>query len=192
MQPVGSRIRRFAPALLLLAASCTYPLYNGRDNYAEGMRRLRYDSAGAEVHFADAERDLAEAMADKDLDPAEQVLAVTLRTRCLIELERHGDVSGALATEIRGYNADRAWRGDPVGLALLRASKLDPERAYAELLLAEKKAATLRSRLHIAWEEVHVLQKIGTPKAKAEAVKICDAHAGKIDFDALKKSLSTP
>jgi len=192
MRAVVCRVRPFAVAPLLLLASCTYPLYSGRDSYAEGLRRLRYDSAGAEVHFADAERDLAEAMADKDLDPAEQVLAVTLRARCLIELERHGDVSGVLATELRAYNPDRAWRGDPVGLALLRASKLDPERAYAELLLAEKKAATLRSRLHIAWEEVHVLQKIGTPKAKGEAAKICDAHAGKIDFDALKKTLSNP
>ena len=96
----------------------------------------------------------------------------------------------ALAAALPGYNPDQFWHGDPVGLSLLRASKLDPERAYAELLLAEKRAATLRARLHIAWEQVHLLQKIGTPKAKAEAAKICEAHAGKLDFDALKQALS--
>ena len=115
-----------------------------------------------------------------------------MRVRSLIELERHTEAAEALAVEIQGYGIDKAWRGDPVGLSLLRASKLDPERGYSELLLAEKTAATLRSRLHIAWEQVHQLQKIGTPKAKAEGVKICDAHAGKIDFDALKQALSTP
>jgi hypothetical protein len=179
------------PALLLLA-SCYYPLYYGRDAYAEGMRRLRYDPDSASSYFAEADRDLAEAIADDGLEPAELVVAVTLRARALIELERHADVPAVLATEIKGYSADKAWRGDAVGLSLLRASKLDPERAYAELLLAEKKAATLRARLHIAWEQVQTLRKIGTPKAKAEAVKICEAHAGKIDFDALKQSLSAP
>ena len=189
---VRTLARGAVPALLALVASCTYPLYEGRDNYAEGMRRLRYDSAAAEGYFSAGEKELAEALAQSDLDPAQQVLAVSLRVRCLIELERHGDVASALAVQLPQYNPDRAWRGDPVGLSLLRASKLDPERAYAELLLAERKAATLRARLHISWEQVHLLQRIGTPKAKGEAVKICEAHAGKIDFDALKQSLSTP
>jgi hypothetical protein len=179
------------PALLLLG-SCYYPLYYGRDSYAEGMRRLRYDPASAASYFAEGEKDLAEAIAGDDLETVDMVVAVTLRARCLIELERHADVAAVLATEIKGYSADKAWRGDAVGLSLLRASKLDPERAYAELLLAEKKAATLRSRLHISWEQVHALQRIGTPKAKAEGAKICDAHAGKMDFDALKQTLSTP
>jgi hypothetical protein len=196
MLPVGvpfpGPARAAVPALLLLLASCSYPLYAGRDNYAEGMRRLRYDPGTAGAYFAEADRELAEAVADDGLDPAEKVLAVTLRARSLIELERHSDVAAVLSTDVRGYNADRAWRGDPVGLSLLRATKLDPERAYAELLLAEKKAATLRARLHIAWEQVHVLRRIGTPKAKAEAVKICEAHAGKLDFDTLKQTLSTP
>jgi hypothetical protein len=155
------------------------------------MHRLRYDPAGAADRFAEAEQDLADAMAD-ELSPGERVLAVTLRARCLIELERHTDAAAVLATPIQGYSPDTRWTGDAVALSLLRATKLDPERAYAELLLAEKKAATLRSRLHVAWEQVHALQKIGTPQAKAEAVKICDAHKGKIDFDALKQSLSTP
>jgi hypothetical protein len=156
------------------------------------MRRLRYDPASAGPHFADADQELGQAIAGGDLDPSEHVLAVTLRVRCLIELERHADAAALLSAEIPGYKADRGWRGDAVGLSLLRASRLDPERAYAELLLAEKKATTLRSKLHLAWEEVHLLQKLGTPQAKAEGVKICDAHAGKIDFDALKQSLSTP
>jgi len=180
---------RFAaiPALLLLSA-CYYPLNYGRDAYSEGMRRLRYDPASADKYFAEADSELAEALADNDLDTQERVIAVTLRARSLIELERHVQVPAVFATPIAGFKLDLAYRGDSVGLALLRASKLDPERAYAELLLAEKKAATLRSRVHLAWEQVHLLQKIGTPMAKAEAVRICEAHAGKIDFDALKQA----
>lgn len=181
-----------APALLMSLAGCYYPLYYGRDAYAEGMRRLRYDPAAAGSYFSAAERELGEAIANDDLEPAELVLAVTLRARCLIELERHSEVASVLSAEIKGYTPDRAWRGDPVGVSLLRARWLDPERAYAELLLAEKKAATLKARLHIAWEQAHLLLKIGSPRAKAEGVKICEANAGKLDFDSLKQSLSTP
>ena len=179
------------PALLaiLALASCTPPLVHGRDEYSEGMRRLRYDPESADRAFAAADRDLATAMSDGDLDVNERVVAVTLRARSLIELERYTEVPAVIASPIQGYRPDLGYRGDSVGLALLRACKLDPERAYAELLLAEKKAATLRSRIHLAWEEVHLLQRLGTPQAKAEAIRICDAHAGKIDFDAIKKSL---
>ncbi|HVR87491.1 MAG TPA: hypothetical protein VMU54_24405 [Planctomycetota bacterium] len=180
-----------APALLLLA-SCTYPLYNGRDNYAEGMRHLRYEPASAPDYFATAEKYFSLALTDEELDPPERVMAVTMRARCLIELERHADVPASLAVPIPAYSPDRNYPGDIVGLSLLKASRMDPEHAYAELLLAEKKAATLRSRVHLAWEQVHVLQKIGTPKAKAEGVRICAAHAGKIDFDELKKALEAP
>jgi hypothetical protein len=189
MRPLA---RRASPLTILLLASCTAPLTSGRDNYAEGMRALRYDPAEAGRYFAESERDLAEALADPNLELGDRVAAVTLRARCLIELERHADASAQIAEDIKGYSPDKLWRGDLVGLALLKASRLDPERAYAELLLAEKKAATLRSRVHLAWEQVHVLRKIGTPQAKAEGVKICEAHAGKIDFDALKQALSTP
>ena len=189
MHPV---VRLAVASALALLASCVAPLTSGRDGYTEGMRRLRYDPGSAAESFAEAERDLAEAQADPDLDPGERVLAVTLRARCLIELERHTEVPPLVGAEIKGYAVDRAWRGDPVGLALLKASRLDPERAYAELLLAEKIAATLQSRVHLAWEQVHLLQKIGTPKAKAEAIRICEAHAGKIDFNELKQALSTP
>jgi hypothetical protein len=156
------------------------------------MRRLRYDPASADAAFAEGERDLAEALQEPDLEPGDRVAAVTLRARCLIELERHADASAQIAAEIKGYSPERPWRGDLVCLSLLKASRMDPEHAYAELLLAERKAATLRARLHLAWEQVHVLQKIGTPQAKAEGAKICEAHAGKIDFNALKQALSTP
>jgi hypothetical protein len=188
-QSLGPRLA--APAALLLLVSC-YSLYEGRDAYSEGMQRLRYDPASAAAYFAEAEQELGEAIAGGDLQPGELVLAVTLRARSLIELERHTDAAAVLATPIQGYTPDSRFSGDAIGLSLLRASKLDPERAYAELLLAEKKAATLRARLHVAWEQVHVLQKIGTAQAKAEAVKICDAHKGKLDFDALKQSLQNP
>ena len=184
-------LRLALPTALLLLTSCV-SLYEGRDAYGEGMHRLRYDPASATEYFMEADRELASAIANDDLQPGELVLAVTLRARSLIELERHADAAAVVATPIKGYTAEGRWSGDVVGLALLRASKLDPERAYAELLLAEKKASTLRARVHIAWEQVHTLQKIGTPQAKAEAAKICEAHTGKIDFDALKQSLSTP
>src|SRR6185436_5230665 len=118
--------------------------------------------------------------------------AVTMRARCLIELERHTDVPSLLLTPIPGYQADKLYPGDIIGLSLLKAEKLDPERGYAELLQAEKKAATLKSRLFLAWAQVHLLQRIGTPKAKQEAVHICNAYPGKLDFDSLKQQLSTP
>lgn len=180
-----------APALLLLAA-CTYPLYSGRDNYAEGMRHLRYEPASAPDYFAAGERYFSEALKDEDLDPSERVMAVTMRARCLIELERHADVAPSLAVPIPSYAPERSYPGDVIGLSLLKASKLDPEHAYAELLLAEKKAATLRSRVHLAWEQVHLLQRMGTAKSRAEAIRICTAHAGKIDFDVIKKDLEAP
>jgi hypothetical protein len=192
-EPAGHALglRAGLPAVLLLLASCQ-SLTEGRDAYGEGMHRLRYDPVSAAEYFAEADRELADAIANDNLQPHEMVMAVTIRARSLMELERHSDAAALLATPIQGYTPEGRWNGDVVGLALLRASKLDPERAYAELLLAEKKASTLRARLHIAWEQVHVLQKIGTPQARGEAVKICDAHKGKLDFDTLRQSLSTP
>jgi hypothetical protein len=182
---------RLTPILALLGLSaCANPLYYGRDNYAEGMRRLRYDPAAAPEYFSAAEKDFAQALADDTRDTSEMVMALTMRARCLIELERHADVPPVLDAPIPGYQASHTYPGDLIGLSLLKAVKLDPEHGYAELLAAEKKAATIKSRLHVAWAQVHLLQRIGTPKAKAEAVRICDAHAGKIDFDALRKSLA--
>ena len=185
-------VRLASIGTLLLLASCTYPLYSGRDKYAEGMRHLRYDPNAAPEYFAAAERSFAEALTDEDLEPAERVMAATMRARCLIELERDAEVDACLAVKIPTYMPERTYPGDMVGLGLLKASRMDPEHAYAELLLIEKKAATLRSRVHIAWQQVHVLQKIGTPKARSEAAKICAAYPGKIDFDSLKRSLETP
>ena len=116
-------VRAALPAALLLLTSC-YSLYEGRDAYGEGMHRLRYDPAAAAESFAEADRELAEAIAEDDLDPAEMVLAVTLRARSLIELERHADAAALLAAPIQGYTPEGRWSGDVVGLALLRASKL--------------------------------------------------------------------
>jgi hypothetical protein len=189
---VGFRPLRLAAALpLLFVASCTYPLYSGRDNYDEGMRHLRYDPNASPEYFASAEKYFAEALTDEDLEPSERVMAVSMRARCLIELERDIEVPALLATPIPTYMPERTYPGDVVGLALLKASKMDPEHGYAELLLAEKRAATLRSRVHLAWAQVHALQRIGTPKARAEAIKICAAYPGKIDFDSLKRQLES-
>ncbi len=186
-------VSRLLPVLSLLAlAACANPLYYGRDNYAEGMRRLRYDPSASPEYFAAAEKDFAEALSQDGLDTSELVMAVTMRARCLIELERHSDVPAVLSAPIPDYQPERSYPGDLIGLSLLKSEKLDAEHGYAELLLAEKKAATLKSRLHLAWAQVHLLQKLGTPKAKSEALRICNAHPGKLDFDAIKQSLSTP
>jgi hypothetical protein len=190
MSAIG--FRSAAALALLLLSACANPLYYGRDSYAEGMRRLRYDPGASPEYFEAAEHDFAEALADDSLDTYDMVMAITMRARCLIELERHADVPAVLAAPLPGYQMDKMYAGDLIGLALLKASKLDPEHAYTELLLAEKKAATLKSREHIAWAQVHVLQRIGTPKAKEEAIRICTAHAGKLDFDALKQGLASP
>ena len=184
-------VPRLVPVLALLAlASCTSTVSYGRSNYAEGMRRLSYDPAASPGYFSDAEKDFAEALADGDLDTASLVMAVTMRARCLIELERHAEVPALLSTPIPGYQLNAAYPGDLIALSLLKSEKLDPEHGYAELLLAEKKAATLKSRLHLAWAQVHLLQRIGTVKSRSEAVRICGAYPGKLDFDALKQSLS--
>lgn len=179
-----------ALALLLLLSACVNPVYYGQTNYSEGMRRLRYDPGASPEYFAAAEKDFAEALSEDDLDTPKVVMALTMRARCLIELDRHTEVPDLLAVQIPGYQADGQYPGDIITLALLKAGHLDPEHGYAELLLAEKKAATVKSRLHLAWAQVHLLMKINTPKSKAEAIRICEAYPGKLDFDALKQSLS--
>jgi hypothetical protein len=186
-------VGRFVPVLAALAlSSCAYPMEHGRDNYAEGMRRLRYDPSTSPDYFSAAEKDFADALAHGDLDLTRSVMAVTMRARCLIELERHTEVPELLATPLPGYDPRASYPGDMVTLSLLKASKLDPEHGYSELLLAEKKAATVKARVHIAWAQVHLLQRIGTAKSRAEGIRICDAYAGKLDFDELKRQLSTP
>ena len=186
-------VSRLLPLLALLPLSaCTNAVSYGRTHYAEGMRRLSYDPAASPDYFSAAEKDFAEALGDDGLDTSQLVMAITMRARCLIELERHAEVPTLLSFPIPGYQLERSYPGDLIGLALLKSQKMDPERGYAELRLAEKKAATLKSRLHLAWAQVHLLQKIGTVKARTEAVRICGAYPGKLDFDALKQSLSTP
>ncbi len=175
---------------LLALAGCASPLTRGKRDYRDAMTRLPADPITARDEFAGAEAQLGEALADPDLKLSERVLAISLRVRSLIELDRHGEAGDAATAKPQGYDPEVLFPGDPVGLSLMRASALDPERAYAELLLLEKEAPTLRTRLHAAWAQVHVLGRIGTPKARAEAVRICDQHAGKIDFDALKKGLA--
>jgi hypothetical protein len=154
------------------------------------MRRLRTDPPAAREDFVNADARLKEALADTGLSVRERVMAVSIRARTLIELGLHDEVPPLTGSRIEGYDPEQDYEGDLVGLAILRAHTFDPERGYTEILVAEKKAQTLRSRLHLAWEQVLLLQKIATPKAKVEAIRICNQNAGKIDFDERKKTLS--
>ncbi len=185
-------MRRLVPALLVLAAACHSPFRHGRESYHDGMRALQYDPGAAKEEFLDAEVDMAEVLSDPDTELPRRVTAASLRIRSLIELDRHDEARDVAQQPIPGYDPAGVYEGDYVGLMLLKARTLDPERAYAELLLAERGAQTLRSRVHLAREQVHLLRTLGTPQAKAEAVKICQAHAGKLDFDQLRQGLSNP
>jgi hypothetical protein len=183
-------MRKTAVAFGLLAlAACASPLNRGRRDYFDGMRRLRYDPAAARGDFEQADGHLAEALADPDLSARERVTAAAIRVRTLVELDRHDDAAALAAQKVEGYQPGAFYEGDRVGLALIKAHALDPERGFAELLAAERGAQTFKARLHLAWQEVRFLQRIGTPKAKAEAVKICDQHPGKLNFDEMKKQL---
>ncbi len=182
---------RKAVAGLLVLASCS-SLRQGTEHYHEGMLRAGRDPVRAQDHFARAEELLAEAMAEEDLSAAETATALANRVRSLVELDRHADAAALLEARIEGYDPARRYAGDLTGLALLRAHHLDPERGYAQLVLAERWANSEPARLHVAWQQARFLRKIGTPKAKEEAVRICRQHAGKLDFDAMKQELSAP
>ena len=186
MQPVKGTLTLL---LALALAGCIPELSRGRRDYHDGMRRLRYDPDGAREDFEEAAGALARALTEEELEPRERITAVSIRARCLIELGRHEEAGALLSPPPPDFAPDRVYEGDLAGLALLRAFALDPERGYAELLRAERAAQTLPARLHIAWQQVHLLQKINTPQSRAEAIKICNSHAGKLDFDAIKKSL---
>jgi hypothetical protein len=80
-------------ALLALATASCSPLRSGREHYGEGMRLLRYDPAWAREEFESAAADLAEALARPGLDPGDDLLARSIRIRCLIELDRHAEVN---------------------------------------------------------------------------------------------------
>lgn len=183
-------MRRLAwiPALLTLAA-CASPLRRGRAAYFDAISHIPYDPPAAREDFAAAERYLAEALADPDLPPRSRVEAASLRLRALIELDRHPEAGDLAAAPPEGYSPEATYDGDRVGLAILRAHALGGERGYAELVLAERYARTERARLHLAWQQVRLLERIGTPKAKVEALRICAQHAGKLDFDQIRKRL---
>lgn len=175
------------PALLFLAA-CVSPLKQGRQEYFEAMYWLDQDPAVALKHFQHAETALAQAMAEGDLDSGEVVTATAVRVRSLIELNRHAEAASLLKTQPEGFDPGKRYLGDKLALMLIRLRSLDPERAYAALLKAERVADTPHTRLHLAWQEAKLLVEIGTPKARAEARKLCDQNPGKLDFDELKKS----
>ena len=104
----------------------------------------------------------------------------------MLELEHHGEALNLARAPLPGFDPSVNYPGDVVGLALLRAWALGPERGYPELLAADRRASTPLARLHLAWQQVHLLKAWDTPKAKEEARKICEAHKGELDFDALK------
>lgn len=187
-------MRRLLPALLplLATAACHSPYRHGRESYHDGMRALQYDPGLAKQEFRDAETDLAEVLAEPDLETTRRVTAASIRIRALIELDRHDEARELASVAIPGYDRDRAYEGDLAGLLLLKARTLDPERGYAELVFGERRVNTLQARVHLAREQVHLLKAIGTPKARAEASRICKAHAGKLDFDQLGQGLSSP
>jgi hypothetical protein len=182
---------RKAVALLLVLASCS-SFQSGTESYHDGMSVLPDDPDLARKHFARAEAKLAGSLADGGLDIAETVTATANRARSLIELSRHEEAAAMLTVRIRGYNPNYRHQGDILGLALVKAHHMDPERGYAQLVLAERWAATEQTRLHLSWQQVRFLRNMGTPKARAEAVKICGQNEGRLDFDAMKKELSAP
>lgn len=184
-------MRRMLPLLALpLLAACMSEYRKGREDFYEGVYELARNPDEARALFKESDEHFQAALAEEDLSPRQRVTAISYRIRSLVERDAHAEARALASTPIEGYARDQAYEGDPVALSLLRSRALEPERAYAELLVADRKAGTLKSRLHVAWEQVQALEKMGTPKAKAEAVKICQQHAGKLDFDELKKRLS--
>ena len=176
----------FAPLLL---ASCVTPLRSGLDSYHDGMSLLGHDAARARSEFAEADAALAEALADPGMSTSNRVTATSLRLRALIELDRHAEARELAAVPIAGFEPRVAYSGDRVGLGLLRARTMDAERAYATLLAAERETRTAQAGIHLGWEQVRLLRAMNTPASRAEAAKICERHAGKIDFDAQLKEL---
>lgn len=175
---------------LLLLASCASSLNRGKSEFFEGMYDLRYDPGHAKVHFERSETYMAEALAEGDLETREKVTALSVRLRSLIELDRHPEAAALLGAPIEGFDPNYRYEGDTTGLALIAARHTDHDRAYRDLILAEKHARTARARQALAWEQVRVLRAKGTPQAKAEAVKICERNAGKLDFDEQRKALT--
>lgn len=180
-------MRRALPLLLL--AGCVSPLRRGEEAYHDGMARLGRHAELSRQDFLEAEASLAEALADPELSTQERTAATSLRLRALIELDRHEEARALAAAPLPGFEPGLDYPGDRVGLGLLRARPLDPQRAYAALLAVEREARTLRAQVHVAWEQVRALRAFGTPQGRAEAAKICARWPGRLDFDAQLKDL---
>lgn len=184
-------MRRILVLSLPLLAACVSEFRKGREDFFEGVREVgRQHPEQANALFKESDEHFQKAIAEEELTAHRRVTATSFRIRAMIETDRHQDALALSSTPIDGYNLELAYDGDPVGLSILRSHALDPERGFTELLGGERFAGTPRARLHVAWEEVHALERIGTPKAKAVAVKICEQNAGKLDFDELRKRLS--
>ena len=179
-------MRASPPILLLLLAGCVSPMQRGRLAWADGLSHRGEDPVHATMDFEEADHYLAQALADDELSLEERVEATSRRIRALLELERHGEALNLSRTTIPGFDPSAAYPGDLIGLAILRAWGVGPERGFPELVAAERRASTPRARLHLAWQQVHLLRAWDTPKAREEARRLCDAHKGLLDFDALK------
>jgi hypothetical protein len=179
------------PALLALLtlASCASQYRRGREDFHDAMYELSRDPASAREIFTEADEHFQAALASTSLTIRQRIAATSFRIRGLIELDRNADARDLASAPIEGFDPGLPYEGDPLGLILLRAHQYDPEHAFAELLLADRRAGTPRARLHVAWEMVHALERMGKPQSKAEAARICDQNAGKLDFDDMKKRL---
>lgn len=184
-------MKKIPAVLALLAlASCVSEYRKGRDDFHDAMRELGRDPVAAREIFAESDGHFQEALATGDLGPRQKIAAVSFRIRSLIEIGKNAEARDLAASAVAGFDPGSPYEGDPLGLLLIRAHAADPERGYADLLLADRRAGTVKARLHVAWEMVHCLEKLGKPQSKSEAVKICEQHAGELDFDELKKKLS--
>lgn len=179
-------MRLAIPFGLLLVAGCVSPIQRGRLAWADGLSHRGEDPIHAGYDFAEADYYLAKALADDDLEPAERVEATSRRIRALLELERHGEALNLSRSAPAGFDPSADYPGDVIGLALLSAWSRPPERGFATLIAAERRASTPLARLHLAWQQVHLLRAWDTPKARDEARRICEAHQGQLDFDSLK------
>lgn len=186
-------MRLAAPLALLLVISCASPFLRGRDHYRRGLAYLHYESPDlARDHFSTADRHLALALIGGELEAPEAIAALSYRVRALIELDRHVEADTLMRSSLEGFDPQSGYNGDFVGLALLRAITLDPERGYATLVMLSSRTESWRARLHADWQRSRFLVALNTPNARAEALKLCEAHAGQLDFDELKERLSEP
>ena len=179
-------VKLIGASLPFLLAGCT-AFMTARQQYHEGMAELKAYPEHALEHMEVAARLMAETL--PDLEPPTNITAASIRLRALVELQRIHEADDLLATEFEGFKPGGRYEGDRVGLAMLRARALDPERGYAELLLAGRRTSSSRARHHLAREQVRLLIRIGTDKSRREALRICEENRGRLDFDRLKESL---